>query len=133
MKEKKTYTGINIQYPISEMILSGKKTIETRKYRIPKEYINQKMVIIETPGKQGKFKARMVGFVIFGDSFEYDSKKDFYKDTPKHCVTPDSIWQWQEGVKKFGWPVLKIQKFKTPLPLQKRSGIKYSKDIVLDF
>jgi len=129
--KKKIYTGINIQYPISQMILNGDKVIETRTYPIPENYINRKMIIIETPGKQGKFKARMIGFVTFGESFEYTSKKEFYKDSDKHCVIPNSIWKWEEGKKKFGWPVLNIQKFKKELPLQKRSGIKFSKGIML--
>ena len=131
MTEKKSYTGINIQHPISQLILKGEKTIETRKYPIPKQYVGQKMVIIETPGKQGKFKARMIGFVTFGDSFEYKTEKEFYKDSKKHCVTPDSIWMWVDGQKKFGWPVLKVENFKKQLPLQKRAGIKFSKGILL--
>lgn len=113
------------------MILNGEKIIETRKYPIPKDYINQKMVIIETPGKKGKFKARMIGFVTFGGSFEYQSSKEFYKDSKKHCVTPDSIWQWVDDQKKFGWPVLSVEIFKESLPLQKRAGIKFSKGILL--
>ena len=73
----------------------------------------------------------MIGFVVFGESFEYKSEKAFYKDSEKHCVTPDSMWKWVEGKKKFGWPVLKTEMFKKPLALQKRAGIKYSKGIVL--
>lgn len=91
---KKTYTGINIQWPISELILSGQKTIETRTYPIPKKYLNQEMLMIETPGKNGKFKARIVAIIKFTDCFRYKNKKDFYKDSHKHFVTSSSEWAW---------------------------------------
>ena len=32
MGKKKSYVGINIQFPISQLIVDGKKTIETRTY-----------------------------------------------------------------------------------------------------
>ena len=130
-KQKTTYSGINIQCPIAELILSGKKTIETRTYPIPDHYVGQKMIVIETPGKSGKFKARMVGFVVFGDSFEYKSERAFYKDSDRHCVTRDSEWKWIDGVPKYGWPVASVEKWESPLPLQKRAGIKFSTGILL--
>ena len=131
MSSKKSYTGINIQFPISRLILDGNKTIETRTYPIPRHYIGQEMVVIETPGKEGKFKARMVGIIVFGESFQYTNEKSFYKDQLKHCVAPDSIWKWNENNEKWGWPIQSVRRFKAPLQLQKRSGIKFSKGIFL--
>ena len=49
--------AINIQFPISELILSGKKTIETRTYALPEKYIERDLYLIETPGSNGAFKA----------------------------------------------------------------------------
>ena len=128
---KKEYVGINIQYPISELIVSGVKTVETRTYPIPKKYVGRDMVLIETPGKKGKFKARMVALIRFGDSFEYKSKAAFYRDCKSHCVTAGSLWAWQDSVPKWGWPIEIIRIFKKPLSLQKRSGIKFSTGIYL--
>jgi hypothetical protein len=125
----RTYTGINIQHPISQMILSGEKTIETRKYPIPKHLKNLDLVIIETPGPSGKFEARMIGFVKFGESFEYKNRNDFYKDTKKHCVTPDSIWKWKKNDKKYGWPIIEVCPFGHAIPAPKKKGIKYTKNI----
>src|SRR3989338_7516120 len=105
------YAGLNIQFPISRMILSGQKTIETRTYPIPPAYLGKELVIIETPGKLGRFKARMIGLVTFGESFQYRSKSAFYRDTPKHCVTPDSIWAWNASKGKWGWPILRVEAF----------------------
>ena len=128
----KTYTGINIQYPISQLIIENKKTIETRTYPIPPNYLGQEMALIETPGKTGKFKARIIAIIKFTDCFQYKSKKEFYAQSNLHCVTQDSIWAWHNG-KKWGWPVKVIKILQKPIELKKRGGIKYTKDLALEF
>ena len=129
MKKKKTLPGINIQYPISRLILEGKKTIETRTYPIPKHYIGKEMAIIETPGKTGNFKARIIGTVVFGESFQYKDQKAFYRDSLKHCVTPDSPWKWVNGKQKWGWPINKTTIFKVPLQAPLKRGIRFVKNV----
>lgn len=128
---KKTFSGINIQWPISELILSGKKTIETRTYPIPPKYLNAEMILIETPGKSGKFKARLRGIIKFTNCYKYRNKTAFYKDNGKHFVTPDSEWAWTDK-DKWGWDVQVIKLFKTPINLDAPKGIKYTKNIQLD-
>lgn len=129
MKKKRALPGINIQYPISKLILEGKKTIETRTYPIPKKYIKKEMYIIETPGKEGKFKARIIGTIVFGESFEYKNEKDFYRDTSKHCVTADSIWKWVNNKKKWGWPITYTKAFVVPKKVKGARGIVFTKSI----
>lgn len=131
VRRNQTYTGINIQFPISSLILTGQKTIETRLYPIPESYIGKKLLIIETPGPAGDFKARVVGFIVFGLSFKYNSAKDFYRDSKKHCVTPDSPWCWTEGLNKWGWPIVYVEAFKKSKPAPSKKGIKFTKDIDL--
>lgn len=126
---KKKITGINIQFPISQLIISGQKTIETRTYPIPSSYVNQEMALIETPGKQGKFKSRVIAIIKFNDSFKYSSKQRFYSDSSKHQVTKDSKWAWVDGIEKWGWPVEVITVLKKPIPISKKIGIKYTKNI----
>lgn len=126
---KQEYTGINIQWPISEDIVSGKKTIETRTYPIPQKYLNQKMVLVETPGKHGVFKARITAIIIFTDCFKYQSKKDFYKDSSKHLVTKGSKWAWRDKA-KWAWKVEVVKKLKTPV-ICKTKGIIYRKNILI--
>jgi hypothetical protein len=127
--KKHLYSGINIQFPISNLILSGKKTIETRTYPIPSHYINQEIILVETPGKSGKFKSRAIAIIKFGPSFEYKSKKDFYSDTIRHCVTSDSPWAWDAKKGKWGWPVQIIKTFRAPIIIKKRLGIKFTKNL----
>ena len=126
---KKLYSGINIQFPISRLILDGKKTIETRTYPIPLHYINTEIVLVETPGKEGKFKSRAVAIIKFGASFKYSSKSDFHKDFDRHHVTPTSLWAWDSKKEKWGWPVEVIRILKVPIQIKKRIGIKYTNDI----
>ena len=125
-ESKKTYTGINIQYPISQVILSGEKTVETRTYPIPKKYVGQEMLLIETGGKVSKFKARAVAVIRFGESFKYQSESDFYDDFKRHRVDSESPWAWDLSRGKWGWPVEVIRILSNPTIPKKRLGIKFT-------
>lgn len=120
------YVGLNIQFPISQLILSGEKTIETRTYPIPKKYIGQTLLFIETPGPKGKFKSRIVAKIKFGESFLYSTKSHFMSDFVFHRVDENSKWTWKENKPKWGWPIKKLQVFSTPKKPNKRIGIKYT-------
>lgn len=124
----KTMPGLNIQFPISREILSGRKTIETRIYPLPKHYLNVSMAIIETPGTTRQFSARVVGTIEFSECFRYRSKKVFYSDIGKHLVGPESPYAWKDRP-KWGWIIKKINVFKSPLPAPKRRGIKFTKSV----
>jgi hypothetical protein len=124
----KTYSGINIQWPISETILNGRKTIETRTYPLPQKYLNKELLLIETPGSEGKFKARIIAIIVFTDCFEYKNKNEFYKQKNLHLVTPDSKWAWSNKV-KFGWKLKLVKKFNKPIKAPLRKGIKFTNNI----
>lgn len=125
----KKLTGINIQFPISRLILSGEKTVETRTYPIPEHYIGRELAIIETPGRDGDFEARIVGTVVFSCCFSYENKTKFYADKKRHHVSADSPWRWDSAKPKWGWEISKITKMNKPIPAPKRRGIVYTKDI----
>lgn len=127
----KEYSGINIQWPISAKILSGEKTIETRTYPIPNKYIGRELILIETPGKRGKFKSRMIGIIRFTRCFRYEKFEDFHRDQERHLVGPDSDWAWNPNKEKWGWETEVIDVFASPKPLQKRSGVRFSTGIKL--
>lgn len=125
------YTGINIQYPISEEILTGKKVIETRTYPLPEKYLNETMLMIETPGKTGNFKARGVALIKFTKCHKYKNKKEFYTETNKHLVDEDSDWAWKDKP-KYGWHLVIVKKINPILKLDKiKKGIVYTKNIKL--
>ena len=56
-------TGINIQAPWSQLLINSDKCVETRSYALPDKYIGEELLLIETPGKNGKFKARIIGIL----------------------------------------------------------------------
>lgn len=124
------FTGLNVQYPISELILSGKKTIETRTYPIPKKYLNRDLLLIETPGKSGKFKSRAVAIIRFSRCFQYQSSKDFYLDRSRHFVSPESPWAWLDKNPKWGWEIDGLRLI-APKTVTKRLGIKFTLDLTI--
>lgn len=128
---KRVIPGINIQWPITRLILEGKKVIETRKYPLPEKYKNVELAIIETPGPQGRKagmqKAQIVGTIIFEDSFEYKSKAEFDRDIKRHFVEPDHPqFKFQKGVKKFGWIIKSVKVLKSPKPGPRKKGIVFA-------
>jgi hypothetical protein len=127
---KKSYTGINIQWPISELIRNGQKNIETRVYPIPVKYLNKEMLLIETPGKSGKFKSRAIAIIKFTNCFQYKSKTEFKNDYAKHLVEPDSAWDWKDKP-KWGWEVKVIETLKKPKIIVKQKGIIYTNSLTL--
>lgn len=124
----KSYTGINIQWPISREILSGKKTIETRTYPIPKKYLGEKMLLMETPGPHGDFKARIVAIITFTECFKYSNMKSFYSDYPLHLIDKESPWAWEKNI-KWGWRVNVEKIISPPVCFSKPKGIVYTKEI----
>lgn len=127
---KKTYTGINIQWPISREILAGRKSIETRFYPIPPKYLNQEMLLIETPGKQGEFKSRIAATIKFIKCFKYKDPKSFYADYPRHRVNKNSPWAWKDKP-KWGWYVEVVKAISPSIPFLGKKGIIYTKNILL--
>ncbi len=124
----KRLPGVNIQFPISQLILEGKKTVETRTYPVPDKYLNQEMWIVETPGKSKDFKARVVAKVVFTKSFRYESRKQFYLDQKRHCVTPDSPWAWSDSP-KWGWEIKVLKILRDPMAIKQRVGIRFTKEV----
>jgi hypothetical protein len=125
----KLLPGINIQSPISELIASGEKIVETRTYEIPANYLNKEIYLIETPGKSRDFKARAIAIIKFTSCFPYGSKKEFYDDFDRHKVNKDSAWAWKDKP-KWGWEVLLIKKIPPKIVTSKR-GIVFTKKIEL--
>lgn len=117
--------GLAIRFPFASMIVEGKKTIETRTYPIPEKYIGQKIWVIET-GNSNAGRSKIIGWVIFDESFAYSSESKFRKDVRKHHVVQNGDWDWTPAKKKWGWPVRKYGKLPTPGYPSKRVGIKFT-------
>jgi len=126
---KQKIAGINIQWPWSELIVSGKKVVETRGYPIPEKHRGKPLAIIETPGPNGKRdagieKARIIAVVFFGDDFEYKSENEWRSDFSKHRVPTDNAQlKYKKGIPKWGWKVVKVIKLPRHIDPPKKRGI----------
>jgi len=139
-KDPKSVTiipGLNIQWPWSELLLSGKKTVETRSYAIPEKYLQRKLAIIETPGPRGKrdagiVEARVIGTITFSRCFRYASEREWLNDFERHSVSPsDSIFAYTPGKEKWGWLVVDCERFEQPMPAPKRRGIVFATECIV--
>jgi hypothetical protein len=116
-------TGINIQSPWSYLLINGDKSVETRSYPLPKKYEGVVLALIETPGKMGKFKSRIIGTITFSHSFEYSNKSCWSNDYNRHKVkNDDPSYSWNDKP-KYGWVVSNITKFKKTIDPPRRRGI----------
>jgi hypothetical protein len=121
--------GVNIQWPWSELLLSGEKTVETRSYPLPKKYENEWLAVIETPGPRGRKeagieKARITGVIKFSTSFRYRTKREWLADYGRHCVEDgDPQFGFATGKEKWGWLVSDYYLFKQICPPPQKRGI----------
>lgn len=123
-------TGINIQIPWSFLLINGDKTVETRSYPLPKKYERVELALIETPGKYGRFKSRIIGTITFSHSFQYPDKQAWIDDYNRHKVEEgDEFFYWNENKPKYGWVVSDINKFDKPKNILCRKGIIFTTNI----
>lgn len=107
----KKLPGLNVQAPWARLLLEGQKTIETRTYPLPEKYRGQDLWLIETPGRLGKFKARVIGVIRFSDCMQYGSAVEFYAESDLHLIEARAKdYGWQAGVPKFGWIIVSVKK-----------------------
>lgn len=102
--------GININdkhQPFTDLILSGKKTIETRRAPSLNAYIGKRVGIVRT----GKGKAALVGFATIGEPIHYKTEEHFRSDEAKHCVTKGSKYDIDD-LGKWGYPIINPIKVK---------------------
>lgn len=125
-------TGLNIQAPWSTLLINGQKTVETRSYRLPQRLEGVELALIETPGKSGKFKSRIIGTITFSGCIQYSSKEQWQSDETRHKVnTNNKLYSWNDKP-KFGWIVQSVKKFKKPVDPPAKRGIIYAKNCLME-
>lgn len=119
-------TGINIQTPWSILLIDGFKTIETRSYPLPSKYEGIELALIETPGKIGKFKSRIIGTITFSHSFQYKDYDHWRMDFVNHKVSPFNKPYGWNNKPKYGWIVGSVKRFKEAINPPRRRGIVFT-------
>jgi hypothetical protein len=140
MKQKyKTLDGINIQWPWSELLVNGKKSIETRSYALPERLVGVELAIIETAGPMGLkeagiVKARIIGTIVFDSSYKYSNVSHWNKDREKHLVEPDdSLFKFDKNKEKWAWVVGRVVKLAQSAPPPSKRGIIFAKNCKVPF
>ena len=122
-------TGLNIQIPWSTLLINGEKSVETRSYPLPKKYIGEKLALVETPGKNGSFKSRIIGEITFSHSFKYPDEQSWKNDYARHGVSCSSLMYSWDNKPKYGWVVSNITKYDEPITVKKNKGIIFTGDV----
>ena len=121
--------GINIQFPWSQLLIDGDKCVETRSYPLPEKYEGEELALIETPGKSGDFKARIIGIITFSHSFKYPNEQAWIDDNNRHKVgNTDKDYGWKTDKDKYGWVVSNKIKFDYTQPAPAKKGIIFTLD-----
>jgi len=116
----KVTRGVNINdkaQPFTDQILTGKKTIETRRTNSLRPYIGQRVGIIRT----GKGQAMLVGFAVIGEPVFYRTKAEFSADFGRHRVGDKGPFRFKRGG-KIGYPVSNVTRCE-PVPVKSRGII----------
>ena len=123
-------SGLNIQIPWSRLLINGSKSVETRSYPLPKKYEGVELALVETPGKYGRFKSRIIGTITFSHCFRYPDKQAWIDDYNRHLVEEgDEFCHWKDDKPKYGWVVSQINKFDDIFPVTKKKGIVFTNNI----
>jgi len=122
-------TGINIQCPWADSLIVGNKCVETRGYPLPDKYEGEELALIETPGRSGNFKARIIGTITFSHSFQYKDENEWREDYNRHLVSGEDPQYGWNGKDKYGWVVSNVVKFPESQPAPERKGIIFTNNV----
>jgi len=99
--------GINVNDKTQDytaQILSGEKTVETRRTNSLRSYVGQRVGIVRT----GRGRATLVGYATVGEPIRYEHQKQFATDYARHRVAAGSPHDCgHDG--KFGYPMIDVE------------------------
>jgi hypothetical protein len=109
--------GININdktQHYTAQILSGEKTIETRRTNSLRPYVGKRVGIVRT----GRGRATLVGYATIGEPIRYENRPQFAADYARHRVAAGSPHDCgPEG--KYGYPLIDVETVE-PSPVTSR-------------
>jgi hypothetical protein len=128
--------GLNINWPFSQLILAGVKTVEVRTYALGHRNIAQpdvEMWLVETPAKANAISkgwvlpggdavaprpkdAQIVGTVTFSRSDEYETPAAFRADRENHRIAQGGSYDWDGKGERHAWRVSAVRRLARPVP-----------------
>ena len=128
--------GLNVQWPFSQLLASGLKTVEVRSYPIARCTVKfaagEEIWLVETLGQANHGAApqdwvtvldprpsstRIVAVVTFAECREYASLADFHADHARHCIAKGGAKDWGDSKPRFAWRVSRVRRLAQPIPL----------------
>ena len=105
--------GINVRsdgdIDYADLIVDGKKTLETRNTDSLRPYVGKRVSIVKT----GKGRAYAIGVATIGEPIEADEKK-FRKLEKEHLVPAGSKFDIYPGTTKFLYPMINAKRYEKP-------------------
>ena len=139
-------SGININWPFSQLILAGVKTVEVRSYALGYRNVAQpdvEMWLVETPGPfRGSSLAALgsallgdtvcgsqpqiahiVGTVTFSTSHKYKHIREFHADEERHRIVRGSRYDWRGCDQRYAWSVSATRRLTETIPQPGPKGV----------
>jgi hypothetical protein len=132
--------GLNIQWPFTQLILAGVKTIEVRTYELGHRNIahpNREVWLVETIS--GSLKdatvpegvdvpekppcAQIVGTITFSRSVPYDDRSDFNSTRNQHRIAVGGKHDWTDKSDRHAWHISSCKRLAAPIPCPGRKGM----------
>ena len=120
--------SINIREPFATLIVSGQKTVETRRYALPLHVRGERVAVVATHGRGGP-RAVIVGTVVFDSCEKYDDHEAWLAAADKHFVTNESQYRYEHSRPTFGWSISEARRLIKPVPAPTRRGIIFTNHI----
>ncbi|KAK9821506.1 hypothetical protein WJX74_004894 [Apatococcus lobatus] len=131
--------GLECKAAWCDLLLSGRKSVESRTYPLPEPCIGQKIWLLASGGTEnvsslgdtvapGCADAEIVGWVSFGSVMSYQSQAEWEQDASRHCVSAHSPYAWKPGVTTeiYAWEVASRGRLAVPQPLPAMERLKRS-------
>lgn len=142
--------GLEIKENWSQVLLSGKKTQEARRYTLPQGLLDRRIWLLATNGqpgvgaledtvRAGQADVSIVGWVTFASVTHFTSRDAWAAAADCHCVVDDSPYGWREDcIGMFGWNVSHVHQLPVAIQVPNAKRIERSiyalstTDIALD-
>ena len=127
MPRTNTIPGFNVRNEpgteFADLIVDGKKTIETRRGRTLDSIVGSPAKVIRT----GQGRAMVIGEVVLDEPKVYLTKKEFDQDKSKHLVKDSSEFAF--GDIKYGYPISSFKRYDKPYLAPVNKGIVTTKEV----
>ena len=121
-------TGINVRDPFATLLASGRKQVETRRYKPPQHLVGNRVAIIQT----GLGSAMIVGYAHLDSYYQYESKDHWHADSDRHRVPPGNEFDWVDDSPRFAWEMSNATMLDNPIHPPAKRGRLYVKNCTIN-